>query len=96
MGFWTTVALVTAAIAGAGTQAYQALAESSAGKKQAGAMAAQTEKTLESLKAAPANADAAAQETLKKKRRLLTQTILTSPLGDPTAAPVGKKTLLGA
>ena len=99
MGFWTSVGLVVAALAGAGTSAYSASASSTAQKKAAGAQeAALKDAALKEAAAKDkAKADAAA-EVLKKRKSILEsggETDITKSVGVLGSSDVTQNTLLG-
>jgi uncharacterized membrane protein YqiK len=78
MGFWTTVALISMAVAAAGSSAYNASASATAQKKAAetesnaiNAQTAEIQKQAKATAEAPTKAAAAAQEAALKKRRAI-------------------------
>ena len=94
MAFGTLAAILgSIAVAGAGIGAGVGLSKAAGAGKSAGQPAATPLPMPEAPK--PEAAIEKAQETVKRKRAMATQTVYTSPLGIAGEAQVARKTLLG-
>lgn len=95
MAFGTLAAILGGlAIAGAGAGAAVGLSKASGAGKSAGQQPAATPLPMPEAPKPEASLEKA-QETVKRKRAMATQTVYTSPLGIAGEAQVARKTLLG-
>lgn len=98
MGFWTTVALVTSALAGTGASIANTQQQAKSSKSAANAAAAQSAQAISDLKSSQAAASSQAQAVISQKQRRVkaaSQSIYTNPLGIGGTANVARKYLLG-